>query len=49
VDPKNKTLKAHFFADGKTNIHIYAATDKAEVSIFPGFAVDLETVFAEDV
>ena len=34
---------------GKPDMQIYAATDKVEVGIFPGFAVDLAPVFAEDV
>jgi len=49
VDPKNRTLKTHLFVGGKPDVQIYAATDKAEVGIFPGFAVDLALVFAEDV
>ena len=49
VNPKNKTLKTHFFAEGEIHIRTYSATDKANVGIFPGFAVDLEPVFAEDV
>jgi len=49
LNPKNKTLKTHFFADGEIHIRTYTATDKAGVGIFPGFAVDLEPVFAEDV
>ena len=48
ANPKTKTLKAHFFAD-EVHIRTYAATDKADVGIFPGFAVDLEPVFAEDI
>jgi len=48
VNPKNKTVKTHLFADGKTHVLSYAATDKAEVGIFPGFAVDLDPVFAGD-
>jgi len=49
VNPKNKTLKTHFFAEGETVVRSYSATDRAAVGIFPGFAVDLEPVFAEDV
>jgi len=49
VDPNNKTLKTHLFVGGKPDVQIYAATDKAEVGIFPGFSVDLALVFAEDV
>jgi len=49
IDPKNRTLKTHFFVGGKPDMQIYAATDKAEVGIFPGFSVDLAPVFAEDV
>jgi len=49
VDPDNKTLKTHLFADGKTAVKIHAATDSVEVGIFPGFSVDLAPVFAEDV
>ena len=49
VNPKTKTLKTHFFADEGVHIRTYAVTDKADVGIFPGFAIDLEPVFAEDV
>jgi len=49
VDPNNKTLKTHLFVGGKPDVQIYAAPDKAEVGIFPGFSVDLALVFAEDV
>jgi len=49
IDPKNRTLKTHLFVGGKPDVQIYAATDKAEVGIFPGFSVDLAPVFADDV
>jgi len=49
VDPKNRTLKTHLFVGGKIDVRIHAATDSVEVGIFPGFAVDLALVFAEDV
>jgi len=49
VNPNKKTLKTHFFADGKTDVRSYSATDSVEVGIFPGFSVDLGPVFAEDV
>jgi len=49
VNPDKKTLKTHLFVGGKPDVQIYAATDKAEVGIFPGFFVDLAPVFAEDV
>jgi len=49
VNPDKKTLKTHSFVGGKPDIKIHAATDSVEVGIFPGFAVDLAPVFAEDV
>ena len=49
VNPNKKTLRTHFFADGETIVRSYCAAGKAEVGIFPGFAVELEPVFAEDV
>jgi len=49
LNPKNRTLKTHFFAEGEIHTRTYSATDKAGVGIFPGFAVDLGPVFAEDV
>ena len=47
VNPEMKTVKAHFFAEGKAYSKTYKSTDKARVGMFPDFAVDLESVFAE--
>ena len=48
VSPKEKTLETFRFDGNIIHFRSYTAADKAEVGIFPGFAVDLEPVFAED-
>jgi len=47
VSPEDKVLETYLFDDSVIHFRSYTATDKAEVGIFPGFAVDLEPVFAE--
>jgi len=47
VNPEMKTVKTHLFAEGKVHRQTYKSTDKAGVAIFPGFTVDLESVFDE--
>jgi len=48
VSPKDKILDTHLFDGSIFHFNSYAASGKADVGIFPGFAVDLEPVFAED-
>jgi len=48
VNPECKVLRTYFFAEEGIRMRTYSAADKAGVSIFPGFFVDLEPVFAED-
>ena len=48
ISPTDKTLETYFFEDSIIHFRSYTATGKANVGIFPGFAVDLEPVFAED-
>ncbi|MCL2193996.1 MAG: Uma2 family endonuclease [Treponema sp.] len=47
VNPEMKTVKTHLFAEGNVHSQTYKSTDKARVAIFPGFTMDLESVFAE--
>ena len=49
VSPKDKTLETYRFDGNIIHFRSYTASGKAEVGIFPGFTVDLEPVFAEDV
>jgi len=49
VSPKDKTLDTYRFDGTIIHFRTYTAADKADVGIFPGFAVDLGLVFAEDV
>ncbi|MCL2232325.1 MAG: Uma2 family endonuclease [Treponema sp.] len=49
VSPKDKILDTHLFNGSLFHFNSYTASGKAEVGIFPGFTVDLEPVFAEDV
>jgi len=49
VSPKEKTLDTYRFDGNIIHFRSYTAADKADIGIFPGFAVDLEPVFAEDV
>jgi len=47
VSPEDKTLETYLLDDNVIRFRSYAATDKADVGILPGFAVHLEPVFAE--
>jgi len=47
VSPEDKALETYLFDGNVIYFRSYTATDKADVGIFPGFAVDLEPVFAE--
>ena len=47
VNPVHKTVNTYLFAEGATRFNAYTATDKVKVGIFPDFAVDLDSVFAE--
>jgi len=47
VNPEDAILDTFLFDGNVIRFHSYTAADKANVGIFPGFAVDLEPVFAE--
>ena len=49
VNPEDKTLQTFLFEGKVIHFRSCAEKDKADVGIFPGFAVDLAPVFAEDV
>jgi len=45
VNPKNKTLRTHIFAEGETRL--YTVADTTKLAIFPDLAINLALVFAE--
>jgi len=47
VSPEDKALETYLFDGNVIRFRSHTATDRAEVGIFPGFAIDLEPVFAE--
>jgi len=49
VSPQNKTLETYRFDGTIIHFRSYTASDRADVGIFPGFSVELEPVFAEDI
>jgi len=48
LNPKNKTLEAHFFEGGKKDGVYYGAADAFRMGIFPDLEIDLGAVFAGD-
>ncbi|MCL2194257.1 MAG: Uma2 family endonuclease [Treponema sp.] len=48
VSPEDKALETYLYDGNVIHFRSYTATDKASVGIFPGFAIDLEPVFAEE-
>ena len=47
LSPEDKVLGTYRFDGNVIHFRSYTATDKADAGIFPGFAADLEPVFAE--